>query len=313
MNFGNVYCYDYLARCSDSEYCDENGLEDSKCSAYECKIISSLWNQENAVEDGTVTLTANGEHCTGKSAKFDIWESDCPGFDIGSIGTDGLEEQEIVAQELKEQNETNFTTQNLRDICPGSHLVATINNIGFSSNKFQTTWKAVYESDIIGKPDYYFNVIVDGNELSSSSNYLRVSKKCADNDGDGYGNPASNGCIHSELDCDDNNINIKPGVTEICNNKDDDCDGSTDEGGVCNCDITSASWDKTSATEGDSVGLTVNGNSNCNGKTVTFAVKEEDTLDADDDANSNPSSATFSNERATSSWTAEWQNDCYGA
>jgi flagellin-like protein len=51
---------------------------------------------------------------------------------------------------------------------------------------------------------------------------------CSDIDSDGYGNPASNYCAYSELDCNDNNPNINPGVSEICNNGvDDDCDGDS--------------------------------------------------------------------------------------
>ncbi len=62
---------------------------------------------------------------------------------------------------------------------------------------------------------------------------------CNDNDGDGYGNPASNDCTYPELDCDDrpngedglpstpdDGTNINPGKDEICNQIDEDCDGS---------------------------------------------------------------------------------------
>jgi predicted phosphodiesterase len=53
---------------------------------------------------------------------------------------------------------------------------------------------------------------------------------CVDNDGDGYGNPASPGCTYPEQDCDDTNIDVNPGATEIHNGVDDNCNGEIDEG-----------------------------------------------------------------------------------
>lgn len=61
-----------------------------------------------------------------------------------------------------------------------------------------------------------------------------------DADGDGYGNEAmsvmacdpGDGILHSAVagDCDDGDRDIGPGATETCNDVDDDCDGSVDEG-----------------------------------------------------------------------------------
>ncbi|MFH0892025.1 MAG: putative metal-binding motif-containing protein [Candidatus Falkowbacteria bacterium] len=62
-----------------------------------------------------------------------------------------------------------------------------------------------------------------------------------DFDGDGYGLTSSttqacsvpSGYAGSQTDCDDGNANIKPGAAEVCDNIDNDCDGSTDE----SCDL----------------------------------------------------------------------------
>jgi|GEM_PF-2661486 len=52
---------------------------------------------------------------------------------------------------------------------------------------------------------------------------------CSDADGDGYGATASACCQFAGIDCNDNDMNIHPSATEVCNNgKDDDCDGLID-------------------------------------------------------------------------------------
>ncbi len=49
---------------------------------------------------------------------------------------------------------------------------------------------------------------------------------CAAVDADGDG-------VNSCTDCNDNNPQVKPGASEVCNGQDDNCTGVADEGGVC--------------------------------------------------------------------------------
>ncbi|MCE2846928.1 MAG: T9SS type A sorting domain-containing protein, partial [Sphingobacteriales bacterium] len=98
----------------------------------------------------------------------------------------------------------------------------------------------------------------DGNSYTASGTYTS-SSNCqdyvlnlsitastvyyVDNDGDGYGsvsfttnscNGAPSGHVSISGDCDDSNASINPGVTEVCNSIDDNCDGSIDNGLVSN-------------------------------------------------------------------------------
>ncbi len=60
----------------------------------------------------------------------------------------------------------------------------------------------------------------------------------ADADGDGFGNPlveseaceAGAGTVQNSNDCDDGNVAIYPGNTEVCDSIDNNCDGAVDEG-----------------------------------------------------------------------------------
>jgi len=62
-----------------------------------------------------------------------------------------------------------------------------------------------------------------------------------DSDGDGYGDSEDTkqacyqppGCVPNPGDCDDNDATINPNAQEICDQKDNDCDGEIDEGDVC--------------------------------------------------------------------------------
>ncbi|MFH1188717.1 MAG: PGF-pre-PGF domain-containing protein [bacterium] len=78
------------------------------------------------------------------------------------------------------------------------------------------------------------------------------------------------------------------------------------------CDLTSATWSKTNAVEGESVYLNVLG-TNCNGKTISFEIKEKDfasdLLGNDDPVTINPINVTFGANGAVGNWTTEWQDD----
>lgn len=77
----------------------------------------------------------------------------------------------------------------------------------------------------------------DDNCNSQTDEGLSSATTWPDRDGDGHGDrrgPTSTGCSSSgragnDTDCDDTDARIHPGAAEVCNLKDDDCNGRVDE------------------------------------------------------------------------------------
>lgn len=70
-----------------------------------------------------------------------------------------------------------------------------------------------------------------GNVFDVTATLNGTTGSCNDQDGDGYGSPASSACAHPEGDCNDANAAVRPGATELPGNGlDDDCNAATPGG-----------------------------------------------------------------------------------
>ena len=109
---------------------------------------------------------------------------------------------------------TGGYTEMIADIITDCDFVAAIDG----------TFKVYSQANPDGAPYASAFGLVSGERLGVVCPTDNVTK-CVDKDGDGYGDNCTLGS-----DCDDNDNMTHPGATEVCNGKDDDCDGVTDEG-----------------------------------------------------------------------------------
>ena len=156
-----------------------------------------------------------------------------------------------------------------------------------SANNF-TTWTVTWMDDgaLQGNPEYYFIATVSGTTESVKSSNLNINDYtpppadpfC----GDGICTDGVESCLNCVADC-----------------------------GECpvECTIISASWNETSVIEGTPVKLNIQ-TSNCNGKTASFVIKEDDSPGIDDNVITNPSNVQISSINEFSTWDeAEFQED----
>ncbi len=175
------------------------------------------------------------------------------------------------------------------------------------------SWLAQYVPG--GSNIYTFSAMLTDNAgvSKTSTNSLSVLQA----GGGGGGVVHGDGVTQSPEQCDDGNVVNGDGCSSIgvietgytCTGQPSVCTPINNNGPTCA--LTSASWSAPQAKEGDPVSLLVGG-TNCDGKTVSFVVREYDTVGGGDAVRTNPSNVTFSGSTATGRWTAEWQNDNLG-
>lgn len=98
--------------------------------------------------------------------------------------------------------------------------------VGDNSDAFPDDPTEAFDVDLDGVGDNHDNCMVVSNPSQSDLDGDALGDAC-DSDADGDGRIATS---QGGIDCNDFNAGIHPGATELCNNLDDNCDGSTDEG-----------------------------------------------------------------------------------
>ncbi len=89
-----------------------------------------------------------------------------------------------------------------------------------------------------GADEYCDGVDTDCDGTLDEDDALDANTWYADSDSDGFGDASTStvtcdqptGMVEDDTDCDDTDADVNPGATETCNDKDDDCDASIDEG-----------------------------------------------------------------------------------
>jgi hypothetical protein len=211
--FDKIYCWEYTDYCTSDEFCDENGIGDSKCTKYPCEITGNSWSKSSVTEGNQVTLTVTGEHCSNSdTASVKILEVDGDYF--------GSE---------YDNSSQNYTAQGFWDFLPAND--DDIKDFGlkyFDDNEIVLTWTASWQNDY-ESPNNVYRIASKNDYNQKYEGDLSVIKSCIDNDEDGYGTEGSTGCTYNSVDCNDNNKNVHPGVQEVCNGIDDNCIGGIDE------------------------------------------------------------------------------------
>jgi len=151
----------------------------------------------------------------------------------------GQTPETITGGQVSNGNQVKFTTTYSGPYNPGysvtvlGYIASDGKMIGTSPWEWHSTLgAALKDTDCDGKTDSEDNCVLISNPGQEDFDGDKLGDVCDDDiDGDGYLN---------EVDCDDYNEAIHPEATALCNGLDDDCNGTIDDGNVCqwSCGLT---------------------------------------------------------------------------
>lgn len=218
--------------------CDASG----SCVA-ECTLTSKEWNVSSALDGQQVALTVYGTNCNGQTVNFNIMEYD-------ALATD---------------DPVEFAANPVTVVMSG----------GQATTRWFAEWPGFGDGET--SPEYYFipSISVLGKSITDKTPRLSVSQVIT----------CPNGVINTNEDCDGSNLNgqdctyLGPEYegTLACAS---DCSFDFDGCYIPPCDITYVNWSVSTpvgapVVEGTPVRVNVYA-SNCEGKTITFEVREKD-------------------------------------
>lgn len=113
----------------------------------------------------------------------------------------------------------SLTRNNALTSLEGLENLASINNELFIQDNANLT-DCCAINDLLNSGNVGGTINIGGNDSACDSQNA-IENNCTDNDGDGF---------VDKDDCDDNDPSVNPAATEICDGKDNNCDGHIDEG-----------------------------------------------------------------------------------